>query len=256
MKVEEIETDNLIEYAFNNRVHSPGQVDRIANSILEFGFTQPIVIDEDNVVLVGHGRLAAAKKLSLTKVPVVQLSDLSETQKRAYRILDNKLQNDSEWNYDNLKIEMDLLAQADYPVDDWGLTDLTAMLIEGQAEAASGLEGDKYTKKIEAPIYEPTGEKPDVRSLFDTAKSKSLAERIKACNELTKEEREFLEHAAQRHTVFDYQKIAEFYAHAPAHVQELMEESALVIIDFNKAIEAGFVKLTEDLAEVYRNDVG
>jgi hypothetical protein len=80
-----------------------------------------------------------------------------------------------------------------------------------------------------------------------------LIEKIHAA-ELPHEIETFLEFAAQRHTVFSYEKIAEYYAHAPKEVQELMEDSALVIIDFKKAIEHGFVQLTKDLAEAYSDD--
>lgn len=95
MKIEYLEPSKLIPYEFNNRRHDDQQIDRIANSIKEFGFTQPIVIDESNIILVGHGRWLAAQKLNLDKVPALIKSDLTETQKKAYRILDNKLQNDS-----------------------------------------------------------------------------------------------------------------------------------------------------------------
>ena len=82
----------LIPYEFNNRIHSVEQVERIARSIAEFGFNQPIVVDEQNTILVGHGRFLAAHKLGLKKVPCIKLTTLTDAQKRAYRILDNKLQ--------------------------------------------------------------------------------------------------------------------------------------------------------------------
>lgn len=130
MKVEHVSIEALIPYALNNRDHSSKQVDRIANSIAEFGFNQPIVVDEKSIVLVGHGRLEAAKKLGLKEVPVVRKEQLSETQKRAYRILDNKLQNDSTWNVESLELELALLEEADFDLSDWGLNDLKKMFPE------------------------------------------------------------------------------------------------------------------------------
>lgn len=134
MEIKEVSTDSLIEYAFNNRIHSDSQVDKIANSIREYGFNQAIVVDEDNVILVGHGRLAAARKLGLATVPVLKREGLNDAQKRAYRILDNKLQNDSEWNFENLKLEMDLLEAANYPIEEWGLDSLADLMPEPEPE--------------------------------------------------------------------------------------------------------------------------
>lgn len=124
MKIEQKDPNNLIEYAFNNRVHSDDQVDMIANSIKNFGFNQPIVIDEDNIILVGHGRLRAAKKLGLSHVPVLQLKDLDEVKKRAYRILDNKLAADSEWSAEGLNIELPWLESEGFDLEAWGLDEL------------------------------------------------------------------------------------------------------------------------------------
>lgn len=101
-----MDINELIPYEFNNKEHDETQINRIANSIKEFGFTQRIVIDKDNVVIIWHGRLEAAKKLWMKEVPVVKLEDLTPTQVKKLRILDNKL-NESEWNMENLKIELD-----------------------------------------------------------------------------------------------------------------------------------------------------
>lgn len=121
MKIEEISIEKLIPYGLNNRVHGEEQIERIARSISEFGFNQPIVVDEDNVILVGHGRFEAAKKLGLSKVPVLKALNLSEENKKAYRILDNKLQNDSFWNFDNLETEINFLKENDFDIEGWGL---------------------------------------------------------------------------------------------------------------------------------------
>jgi hypothetical protein len=124
MEVTQTATDALIPYSLNNRTHPTEQIDRIANSITEFGFNQPIVVDENKVVLVGHGRLLAAQKLGLKTVPVLQVRGLTEAKKRAYRILDNKLQGDSTWELDNLKLELDMLEEEGFELEPWGLESL------------------------------------------------------------------------------------------------------------------------------------
>lgn len=121
MKVENFTLEKLIPYSSNNRVHNELQIDRIAESISEFGFNQPIVIDEDNVILVGHGRFEASKKLKLKEVPVLKVLGLDETKKRAYRILDNKLQNDSTWDFENLESEIEFLKSEDFDIESFGL---------------------------------------------------------------------------------------------------------------------------------------
>lgn len=124
MEIENKPIDEIIPYEFNNRIHDQTQIDRIANSINEFGFNQPIVIDENNVILVGHGRLLAARKLGKTEVPTLKKLGLKETQKKAYRILDNKLQNDSTWSFDNLDLELGFLEDNGFDLEPWGLEEL------------------------------------------------------------------------------------------------------------------------------------
>lgn len=111
----------------------------------------------------------------------------------------------------------------------------------------------KYTSKIKAPIYEPKGRKPFPQELANIVKSSQLIAKIEASN-VTQEEKAFLIFAAYRHVIFDFHKIADYYAHASAEMQELMEESALVIIDFEAAIEGGYIKLSDDIAEQYMEE--
>lgn len=108
----------------------------------------------------------------------------------------------------------------------------------------------KYSNKIEAPIYQPSHMKPHIMSLCDPTKTKRLILDIDN-SDLPDDEKEFLRRAAWRHTVFNYERIADYYAHATPLMQHFMEESALVIIDFDKAIELGFVRLCDDIREQY-----
>jgi ParB family transcriptional regulator, chromosome partitioning protein len=121
MKIKQVSTDALIPYALNSRRHSDKQVERIASSITEFGFNQPVVVDSNNVVIVGHGRLEAAKKLGLKQVPAIEVRNLTEAQIKAYRILDNKLQNESDWDFDFLQLEIESLKETDFDLETWEL---------------------------------------------------------------------------------------------------------------------------------------
>lgn len=108
----------------------------------------------------------------------------------------------------------------------------------------------KYTGKIEAPIYLPSQRKPHIWVLCDDTKTMNLIREINA-SEVSPDEKAFLTAAAWRHAVFDYELIADYYAHATAEMQRLMERSALVIIDFDAAIENGFVRLCDDIRRQY-----
>jgi hypothetical protein len=115
----------------------------------------------------------------------------------------------------------------------------------------------KYSAKIEAPIYEPKYPQPDVRTLCDDFKTKALAREIEESS-LPEHEKAFLRAAAHRHSVFNYERCADYYACASPEMQRLMEKSALVIIDFDSAIESGFVRLCDDIKtqfmEEYANE--
>lgn len=110
-----------------------------------------------------------------------------------------------------------------------------------------------YNQKINTPIYEPKGEKPSLEELVDASKYNQLSQSI-AQSDIDPEVKAFLRRAAARHYRFDYTKIAEYYAHSPKEVQQLFEESGLVIIDFDKAIENGFVMMNKRLMEIRKNE--
>lgn len=145
MTIEEIPTQKLVPYARNSRSHSEEQIAKVAASLKEFGFTNPILIDADNVIIAGHCRLAAAQRLELATVPVIRLEHLTEAQKRAYVIADNRLALDSDWDYEMLASELRGITEdfADYDLSTTGFeaAELAAMLTE--PDFAAGTEDDQ-----------------------------------------------------------------------------------------------------------------
>jgi len=122
---EHIEQSRIIDltlYKNNPRVHSEIQIERLVNSLKEFGFTNPVLIDDTGNVIAGHGRITAAKKLGLDAVPTITLSHLSEDQRKAYIIADNQLALNSSWDDDLLKIELDKLTESGFDISvlGWG----------------------------------------------------------------------------------------------------------------------------------------
>lgn len=245
-----VNTADLVPYARNSRTHSPEQVAKIAASIKEFGFLNPVIVDGSNGIVAGHGRVMAAQKLGLETLPVIEAGHLSEHQRRAYIIADNRLALDAGWDNDLLKIELQDLSGAGFDLSLTGFNvDEITDLFDPSPEA-DGLS-DNYSRKIEAPIYEITGERPKISEMIDRTKTEALQKTIMETS-LPDDVRSFLLYAAERHTVFNFKNIAEYYAHADATTQELMEQSALIIIDFDRAIEDGFIKLATGMMEQVR----
>lgn len=117
------QTGELIPYSNNSRTHSEKQVQQVAVSIKEFGFTNPILIDEDNGIIAGHGRLQAAQLLGMDKVPTIALEGFTEAQRKAYVIADNQLAMNAGWDLDALKVEVDRLTELDFDLDLLGFDD-------------------------------------------------------------------------------------------------------------------------------------
>lgn len=136
----------LKPYKKNAKKHNKEQVEQIANSIKEFGFTQPVIIDKHDCVVAGHGRILGAKKAGLKQVPTVCLDELTEEQIKAYRLVDNKL-NESEWDKKTLKEELDEL-YGSFSMEDFGFgisIENIDLLQEGKREIAPELgEANNY----------------------------------------------------------------------------------------------------------------
>lgn len=118
------------------------------------------------------------------------------------------------------------------------------------AELAPDTENLKYSAKIEAPVYDPKNKQPHIVELYDKSKTHRLMREIENSN-VTYDEKMFLMDAARRHNVFNYEKIADYYAHATPEMQKLMERSALVIIDFESAIENGYINICDEIRKQY-----
>jgi ParB-like chromosome segregation protein Spo0J len=145
MQIEQVSTESLIPYARNSRTHSEAQVAQIAASIKEFGFTNPVLIDEDGGIIAGHGRTMAARKLGLTEVPCIRLSYLTDAQKKAYVIADNKLALNAGWDDEMLKIELQELADLDFNLELTGF-DLQELAKIFDEEQEQELEGQSYSE--------------------------------------------------------------------------------------------------------------
>ena len=251
-KVEKWKIDKLIPYARNARTHSDEQVSQIAASIKEWGWTTPVLVDEQGGIIAGHGRTLAAQKLELTEVPVMVAKGWSDAKKRAYIIADNKLAQNADWDNEMLALELGELGDLGFDLD------LTGFAADEIADLLSPEEEDdsKYSKKIDAPVYEPTGDCPPIVELYDKVKYEELTAKIYQDDSIDSEIKDFLLAAAARHIRFDFEQIAEFYAHAPPDLQQLMEDSALVIVDFDKAITSGYVKLSQAISEIYVSEKG
>ncbi len=113
MKIQQVELKKLVPYSFNNKKHPEKQIELIINSIQDFWFTQPIVVDEHFVIIIWHARTEAAKRLWLTKVPVIVRDDLDPVAIKKLRILDNKLSDLAEWDKENLKLELEEIGDED-----------------------------------------------------------------------------------------------------------------------------------------------
>jgi DNA modification methylase len=144
-----VSVGKLVPYARNSRTHSPQQVDKIAASIREFGFLNPIIVDGDKGIIAGHGRLMAAQKLGMTEVPVVEAAHLTAAQKRAYVIADNRLALDAGWDNDMLKIELADLGGLDFDLSLTGFDvgELDALLAD---EGTEGLTDDDAVPDVPA----------------------------------------------------------------------------------------------------------
>ena len=164
-------TETLSPYPGNSRQHSENQIMELVGSITEFGFTNPILVDEDWTILAGHGRWMAAKEMGLPEVPVVIVSHLTPTQKKAYVIADNQLALNATWDMDILKEEIDALLNDDFDVDVLGFDDLEGMLAEPEAPAVKHVEFDVTDRNLLMLEFETEA---DLEKMFGEMKKRGV----------------------------------------------------------------------------------
>jgi len=159
MKIENIAIESLIPYARNSRTHGEEQVAQVAASIKEFGFTNPVLIDEQGGIIAGHGRTMAARKLGLAEVPCIRLSHLTEAQKRAYVIADNKLALNAGWDETMLALEFKDLQDMGFDLEltGFGLGDIDELLAELDATPEGNTEEDE-TPAVQAELVSKLGD--------------------------------------------------------------------------------------------------
>lgn len=154
-QIERIPLERLIPYARNARTHSDAQVAQIAASIREFGFTNPVLIDADEGIIAGHGRVLAARKLGLAEVPCIRLAHLTPAQRRAYVIADNKLALNAGWDEDMLRLELGDLQGGGFDLELLGFTGEELYELMRSGDFAPGTEDDQGRLDQKSPTVCP-----------------------------------------------------------------------------------------------------
>jgi hypothetical protein len=242
--LEYIPANQLLANPDNARRHPAQQREALRGSLETLGWYDVVIQNRSTGYLIdGHARVEEILSQNETQeipVLVVEMEHHEEAQALANH---DWITNMAEYDRDTLDRLLQRV-ESDDPRVQQSLATLAQ--VEGLLPADAP---EMYSREVKSPVYEPSKLKPSVDQLYNADKAERLIERIED-TDLPLELRDFLIAAAYRHTVFDFTKIADYYAHAPGDVQRLMEDSALIIIDFNRAIELGFVNLTERLSEL------
>lgn len=264
MKIEKIKLADLQEAEYNPRWISSDDMDKLKNSIETFGVVEPILINlkENNRIIGGHQRYNALIDLYYDDnefnpdLNLIRLNDslgwvfpnnenelTDPNYEKALNLALNKIS--GEWDNDKLKIILEELELTPVEIELTGFDEIEIEELSLSEETVSdeeGVENDrKYGIDITPPHYEPKGDEPDISELYDDEKAEKLKKEIEDAD-IPDDIKDFLIKTTRRHLVFNYDKIAEFYCHQPKEIQELMEKSALVIIDIENAIANGYVE--------------
>jgi hypothetical protein len=220
-----------------------GVIPAIAESLATNGQYRPIVVRADGEILAGNHTWKAAASLGWTEIAVVRV-DVTDEQAARIMLADNRTADLGGYDDAALLALLQEVQEVDLALTGTGYSPDDLELLLGITEAD---EPTVYSRKVDPIQYVPTMEEPPpCAELVDRTKASALLDAIDAAA-IPEEVRDFLRAGAMRHLVFDYARIAEFYSHADAEVQALMEASALVIVDFDDAIHHGFVRLSTRL---------
>jgi DNA modification methylase len=169
LKIEYRSTDSLNEYDGNSKTHDAKQVSKLCESIKKFGFNNPILVDSDGVLIAGHGRLMAARELGLEEVPVIELGHLTDQQRRAYVIADNKLAELSDWDQDALARELSALAEFEFDTTSLGFTDksLNSIMAAAKTATAGGLTDPNAAPVVDDDVTHEVSREGDIWILGD-----------------------------------------------------------------------------------------
>ena len=157
-QIETLDINSLIPYARNARTHSEAQIAQIAGSIKEFGFTNPILIDKDNGIIAGHGRVAAARKLNLSQVPCIRLEHLSETQRKAYILADNRIALNSGWETELLSTELEELKDLGINLESLGFDSDEIDALLNKIEPTVGLTDEDEAPEVQEQAITKLGD--------------------------------------------------------------------------------------------------
>lgn len=244
----------------NYRIHGDKNKRLIQKSLVDCGAGRSILIDKEDCIIAGNGVYEQAQELGLkvriiesdgTELIAIKRTDLKteDARRKALALADN-------YTNDTSVFDMEAVMDDFTPdeLDLWEFSiDVSSLDIGIESENKETSNNNIYTNKITTPEYLPKNEKPAISDLFILEKFNELVSKIEISN-INSEDKKFLIYAASRHIVFNYEKIADYYAHSDKDVQELMEDSALVIIDFDSAMAKGFVKLSQVIDEQYDLD--
>lgn len=217
----------------------------------EFLDARPLIVypmeNGNYIVLCGNMRLRACRELNLSDVPCYVLLKNTPTEKlREYTIKDNMSYGDIDWDSIANEWDMEELKEWDFDLPDWTAEETDDFPDGSKSDEAAD---NNYSRKIEAPTYEPTGEEPAIVDCVDTETVERLLAEIDR-SKVSEEQKTMLRICAYRHARINFENMAEYYAHQGEEMQSLMESNALVVIDYDKALQNGFVEMTKRLLEL------
>lgn len=254
-----VAVEKIKPYANNPRINKKA-VEKVMKSIQAYGFKVPCVLDKNYLLITGHTRWEAAKRLKMKRIPCIIASDLNKAKADAFRIADNKVAEYSTWDMTKLKEELSKIQLEDIDFDDMGFDNDFSLEKFGLLDMPEGSDGDegeieteKYSTKTNIPQYEIQGLNIKLSDCIDKQKYVELLKEIENST-VSDAQKKFLKLAATRHIRFIYKNIAEYYASTNSEMQRLMEHSALVIIDIDDAIRNGYARLTKEVMAARKRD--